>query len=244
MAERTLSDKPLHVTPEFVGAPLASPLRRFIALAVDLAIVMIPALAVAVAVAAISLRMSDPAAFRAIGILLRHEPAGTPSRVSAFKAVLPMLARHEAPGLPCEARQAVEEGRVDDAFERIRDYDFLFTLQLEESAERQLSPKSIRIDIGSLIPRSIRFLALYGVAAAYFVFFTCSAAGATPGKRLLRIRVVRMDGHRLSLLEGLERFIGYLHIPATLGISVLDLWRDPNRRMPHDRTVHTAVVRR
>ena len=60
---------------------------------------------------------------------------------------------------------------------------------------------------------------------------------------MLGIRVVRLDGHRLSLMESFERFAGYLHIPGSLGIGLLDLWHDPNRRLPHDRAAHTAVVR-
>jgi hypothetical protein len=26
-------------------------------------------------------------------------------------------------------------------------------------------------------------------------------------------------------------------------LVLMDFWRDPNRRLPHDRVVHTAVVR-
>jgi uncharacterized RDD family membrane protein YckC len=80
------------------------------------------------------------------------------------------------------------------------------------------------------------------VGALYFTLLTRGRRGATLGKRLLGIRVVRLDGHRLSLMESFERFAGYLHIPGSLGLSLLDLWHDPNRRLPHDRTVHTAVL--
>jgi hypothetical protein len=57
------------------------------------------------------------------------------------------------------------------------------------------------------------------------------------------VRVVRLDAERLSLLESFERFTGYLHIPALLGWPILDLWRNPNRRLPPDRTVRTVVIR-
>jgi hypothetical protein len=29
-----------------------------------------------------------------------------------------------------------------------------------------------------------------------------------------------------------------VHIPGTMFLGVADLWRDPNRRLPHDRVVH------
>ena len=101
----------------------------------------------------------------------------------------------------------------------------------------------IRVQIGELIPRSMHFLALYGLAAIYFGLLSSGRRGATVGKRILGIRVVRLDGHRLSIWESLERFVGYSHIPATLGLPILDLWRDRNRQMPHDRSAHTAVLR-
>ena len=46
-----------------------------------------------------------------------------------------------------------------------------------------------------------------------------------------------------DLFESFERAAAYLEIPATLGLCLISLWRDPNRRLPHDRVVHTAVLR-
>ena len=64
------------------------------------------------------------------------------------------------------------------------------------------------------------------------------------GKWITKIQVVRLDGHHLTWLESFERFVAYLHIPATLFIGLVDLWHDPNRRMGHDRAAHTAVLRK
>jgi uncharacterized RDD family membrane protein YckC len=89
----------------------------------------------------------------------------------------------------------------------------------------------------------LRAAAVFGVGALYFTLLTRGRRGATLGKHLLGIRVVRLDGGRLSLRESFERFSGYFHIPSSLGLALLDLWHDPNRRLPHDRVVHTAVVR-
>ena len=113
---------------------------------------------------------------------------------------------------------------------------------LDESGESPLAPGHVRVPIEKLIPVGARAMALLGVPARYFTLLT-SFLGATIGKRLAGVRVRRLDGERLSLVESFERFTGYLHIPALLGWPVLDLWRDPNRQLPHDRTVHTVVVR-
>jgi uncharacterized RDD family membrane protein YckC len=122
----------------------------------------------------------------------------------------------------------------------------LFKTQVRQSAagssERQ-GTASAEIYLEMLVPGPLRAVCLYGLGALYFALLGGGRRGATIGKRMLGIRVVRLDGHRLNFIEGLERFVGYLHIPGSLFLNLLDLWRDPNRRLPHDRVVHTAVVR-
>ena len=243
MSSRTLSDEPLQVKSELIGALLASPMRRAFAFAIDTALILIPSLILAIGAAAVSLSFRDPQALGGLHSLLKDKSLEEHAREEAVKSILPLLVRHEMPGIPAAAKAAIEEGKVQEAFELVRDYDYEFSLQIGEFEPPPLRPKMIRIQIGELIPGSLRFLALYGLAAAYFGLLSSGRRGATVGKRILGIRIVRLDGHRLSIWESLERFVGYLHIPATLGLPILDLWRDRNRRMPHDRSAHTAVLR-
>jgi len=65
------------------------------------------------------------------------------------------------------------------------------------------------------------------------VYYTLCTAwwGRTLGKRLAGIRVVRLDGHRLSLAEASSASPATCTSPLA-GTALLDLWRDPNRRMP------------
>jgi hypothetical protein len=244
MSTRFFTDKHLQVSPGLTGAVLASPFRRAVALAIDMAIVIIPSLAVAVGVAALTLSINDPRALAGLRTMLKRNAADKAAHVEAFKSILPLLARIEAPGLPSAALAAIEEGKLDEAYEATRDYDYVFVIRFGEFEKPVLKPKTIQIDVGELIPPTLRFLALYGVATVYFSLLLSGKRGATIGKFLVGIRVARIDGHRLSVLESLERFVGYLHIPGTLGLSILDLWRDPNRRLPHDRVVHTVVLRK
>jgi hypothetical protein len=244
MSVRTFTDHPLQIAPGLVGAELASPLRRAVALAVDYLLLIVPSVAVALSVAWVTLRVSEPTALRGIQRLLHRDSAAPGEFKEALVSVLPLLVRHEAAGLPPAVAAAVEEGDVEGATQRlIKDnYNFSFSLTIGEFGEPPLPPKTIRIDVAHLIPKALRAAALLGVLAAYFS--VCTARwGRTLGKRLVGIRVLRLDGHRLSLAESLERFVGYLHIPGSLGLSLLDLWREPNRRMPHDRVAHTAVIR-
>ncbi len=67
--------------------------------------------------------------------------------------------------------------------------------------------------------------------------------GRTPGKRLLGIRVARLDGRPLSLWTCFNRAGGYGASAATLGLGFLLSRRDPNRQADHDKIVGSVVVR-
>lgn len=242
MPIRRLTDAPLHVQPALVGRPLASPARRMAAFAADAALLVVPALATSLAIAALFLWANDRPAFEALRRLTRGG-LGHADTHAVLRDLAPLLVRLECKGLPAEAVVATERRELDRAADLLAEYDFQVSLRISEGEdENPTGLKSVRIPVEKLIPPMARGLALFFVPAAYFTLFTCSRLQATPGKLLLGVRVVRLDGERLSLMEGLERFVGYLHIPATLFVSLLDFWRDPNRRLPHDRTVHTAVL--
>ena len=239
-ARRFLTADPLHVSAEHLGQPLASPVRRALALAVDWSILLLPAVAVTYGAAVLSLQLSDPQVYHALRTLVREKRSDEAAR--AWATIAPLLVRIEAPGMPAEAIVAVEKKSPEEAARILADYSLNFSLGPEESNGEALAPKTIRIKVDRLIPRGLRPIAVFGVMALYFTLCHASRRGQTAGKRLLKIRVVHLSEERLPLLESFERFAGYLEIPATLGLALLSLWRDPNRRLPHDRVVHTAVL--
>ena len=242
MATRRVQDHHLRVVPEMLGLPLASPSRRIAAIVLDGVVLVLPTVAVALTAAGLSLRASDRPAYDGLRVLRPGRSASASATHDALRALAPLLVRLEAPGLPPAAALAVEEGRLDEAADLLSTRNLEFALRLDESGESPLAPGHVRVPIEKLIPVGARAMALLGVPALYFTLLS-SLFGATIGKRLAGVRVRRLDGERLSLVESFERFTGYLHIPALLGWPVLDLWRDPNRQLPHDRTVHTVVVR-
>lgn len=244
MARRYLSEKPLHVSEQVRGAELASPARRGVALAIDFVLLIVPTGVVIVLAAVAVLRAQDRPAYDAMRTLLMRASAASEERHAALVRVMPLLARLEAEGLPADIREAAGSGHAEEAaaiFEQ-RKLDLMFALRAGEFGEPKAGPGLVRVPLERLFPAGIRGVVTYGVAALYFTLLT-SFGGRTLGKRMAGIRVARLDGHRLTLPESLERFAGYLHLPASLGLSLLDLWRDPNRRLPHDRVVHTAVLR-
>jgi hypothetical protein len=212
-------------------------------LAIDAVLLIVPTLATIVAAAALSLYLTDRASFDAVQHIGRLHHRNRAVAYEEARQMARLLVRLEARGVPPAMAAAVEEGDLNRAATILRGYEVGFSIRMDESSEAPLLPKTLFVPVERLIPSPTRAVLLLGVPALYFAGFTRSRRRATPGKRLAGIYVQRLDGERLTWLEALERFVGYVHIPATAFLSVLDLWRDPNRRLPHDRTVHTAVLR-
>jgi hypothetical protein len=196
------------------------------------------------------LSIRHPGALGALGTIVADREGSSPAAWNAaMKTWLPILVEAKMPGLSAEVRRASEEGRLDEAAEALGRQEFLVVLNLDshdeerEHAEATGKAPTVRVELQRLLPRALRVVTAYGLAALYFAFFHAGRKGATLGKRLLGLRVVRLDGHRLTLPESFERFVGYLHIPGSLGFNLVDLWHDRNRRLPHDRVAHTAVLR-
>lgn len=243
MRVRRLTDEPLKVLPEMLGRELAGPWRRALAFAIDYALLFLPTLLLAMAVAGVFLHLRDPQGLRALRTLIGGAAEGTPAYHDALLHISPLLAHVEAPGLPREVREAVERGDLEAATTALGKVSLLVAFNLGDHRNETPAPNTVRFPVEALIPKTLQGVCLFSLAAVYFTLFHAGRRGATPGKRIVGIRVTRLDGHRLSIPESFERFVGYLHIPGSLGLSLLDFWRDPNRRLPHDRVVHTAVLR-
>ena len=81
------------------------------------------------------------------------------------------------------------------------------------------------------------------VLIAYFGLATFLGQGQTPGKRLLRIRVVSLTHGHVSLWHALERALGYSASALELGFGFLQYFIHPNRQTVHDRIAETIVVK-
>jgi uncharacterized RDD family membrane protein YckC len=242
MAPRTLSASPLRVHPNLEKLPLASPFRRVLAFALDAALLFFPSLAVAAAAATLSLWITDPAALSAIRTLFGGQPLEEARVVEHMGALAPMLVRLQAPGLPPSAALAVEESDLGRAGEILSEYSIDISLSPGADA-KAVAPGHILVEAERLVPRGFRSAAMFGIAALYFAFFTARGRSATIGKWILGIRVARLDGRPLTWWESFERFGGYLASLGTFGLGLLDFWRDPNRRLAHDRITGTVVLR-
>lgn len=80
-------------------------------------------------------------------------------------------------------------------------------------------------------------------AWAYFTLFT-AYLGATPGKMLLGLKVVRVDGKPMDLLTAfLREVVGKTLSTLPLGLGYLWAFFHPRRQAWHDLIADTLVVR-
>lgn len=242
MAIRVIRDQGLRLAGFLESRELASPVRRGGAFAIDMMLLVIPSIAAGLLGAWLALSIRQPAALEAMIDLISGRANDPAVAAARLKDLLPLMVEYRMPGTPVEAVAAYQAGDLDRAFEHIKDMDLVIVLDVSNGSA-PLEEGIIRIEIGRLIPYFFRLVAFYGVAALYFSWLTSRRSGATAGKKWLGLQVIRVDGGRLGLFEAFERFVGYFQIPASFGTALLDLWRDPNRRLPHDRLVGTVVLR-
>ena len=81
------------------------------------------------------------------------------------------------------------------------------------------------------------------VSAAFYIFCWAKFAG-TPGKRLLRLKVLNeKDGERITVGQGVIRYIGYIPACLCLFIGVIWVAFDDKKQGWHDKLAKTVVVR-
>jgi uncharacterized RDD family membrane protein YckC len=82
----------------------------------------------------------------------------------------------------------------------------------------------------------------FGWASLYLTIFLSWWQGQTVGKRMLRIRVMRLDGEPINWWVAFERAGGYAAGFATGLLGFAQVYWDANRQAIHDRIVGTVVV--
>lgn len=76
----------------------------------------------------------------------------------------------------------------------------------------------------------------------YFSLFTWRWQGQTPGKRLMGIKVVKLNGTHISLWNSFERFSGYSSSASLLLLGFFQYYWDTNHQTTHDKISETIVV--
>ena len=83
----------------------------------------------------------------------------------------------------------------------------------------------------------------FGWAGAYFTLFVYLLNGQTPGKFLFRIKIIQLDGCKLTIWNSFGRYGGYAASVVTGLSGFFQIFWDPNRQGLHDKVAGTVVIR-
>lgn len=82
----------------------------------------------------------------------------------------------------------------------------------------------------------------FGWAAFYFTVFTARFDGQTLGKKMLGIRVIQLDGAKISLWSAFGRYGGYAAGFTTGLLGFMQIFWDANRQGIQDKISSTVVI--
>ena len=82
----------------------------------------------------------------------------------------------------------------------------------------------------------------FGWSAFYFSIFTAWWKGQTPGKKMMGMKVIKLDNTSLNLWESFGRYGGYAAGFATGLTGFLQVFWDPNRQAIQDKISETLVI--
>jgi len=138
-----------------------------------------------------------------------------------------------------ESTEKAELSRVSQAaIESAEEYD----VQDEDTETSQTEPKN-KYSIIAYINALLADLGLgFGWAAFYFTVMSAWFTGQTVGKYLMGIKVIKLNGEKMSLWESFGRYGGYGAGLATGLMGFVQIYWDPNRQAIQDKISETLVV--
>jgi uncharacterized RDD family membrane protein YckC len=97
--------------------------------------------------------------------------------------------------------------------------------------------------ISLLFPFELYVIAAIVIGVAYYVYFWTSS-GATPGKMVMGLKVVRADsGELVDPGTAILRYVGYIVSGLVLYLGFLWIIWDPNKEGWHDKIAKTRVIK-
>ena len=243
----------LNVSPALLGAPLARPGRRLLAITIDVVIVALLSnfgnvwlLAGFALIAAVHLR--EPHG----GAAPRHRwllwtLAAVLLAVGAQQAWIERGSahddEHEARALAGELKRSFATEDLPEAIPGLTPLQAAQTRIAVLQAQLVEARKPKAFDLNEQIRTWVDEVGLgLGWAIVYFSLLPVWWQGQTVGKRLLGLRVVELTGKPLTALRAFKRYGGYAAGMATGLFGFAQILWDPNRQAIQDKTAHTVVI--
>jgi len=246
----------LNVAPQLLGAPLARPMRRFWAVAIDVVVVLLLA------------NLGNLWLLCGLAILAGvHLRGRTGERLSARQRGWAWLAaavliaiglqqawvdRDAAPHHAIHFKRALQD---DDAKEQADAVNVVASapgltpeqrtnariVMLEAQLAEARTPRPFDLQEQLKLWADEVGLGL-GWTIAYFSLLPVWWNGQTLGKRLLGLRVVELTGKPLTVMLAFKRYGGYAAGMATGMFGFAQVLWDANRQAIQDKTAHTVVI--
>jgi uncharacterized RDD family membrane protein YckC len=188
---------------------------------------------------------SDFECKRDVSTKLSEEMAITQIPQSEFEVIALEVLRGDQDLSEFERDMLVQENT--DVFTRAREEEQQRLASLEANSDEPstTSEPEHKYSVFQWIKGTIKDFGIgFGWAALYFSALPTYWNGATPGKRLFGIYVVRLDGRTPSLWENFGRYGGYTAGFATGLMGFLQVLWDPNRQAIQDKISETLVLRK
>lgn len=170
------------------------------------------------------------------------EPAEVPvqadSLVIAYATALQAGDSGRAAGLRPAAAEALAAERLARQERRLEQLQGSYTDLERRLREAEEEPSLVSMLLSFADEVGIGF----GWAGLYFTLFVALWRGRTPGKRLMHVRVVRLDGKPIGWWVAFNRFGGYAASIFTGLLGFFEMFWDDNRMALHDRIASTVVV--
>ncbi len=114
----------------------------------------------------------------------------------------------------------------------------------EQEPEQKLKEDLAKTTESVVLPlEEFRWIQEILVAYTYFTLFFFFG-GRTPGKRIMRLKIVKRDGTKLSFWGAFERTHGYAYSASLAMIGFLQVLWDKEAITMHDKIAGTTVIRR
>lgn len=244
----TITEDMAKLDPDLIGLLLSPFWRRALAMSLDFTLIAIIAIPLLIGLYYAKLRVFNPELYNAVQAVMNNsESAGETVLFKKLNFEILELIEKEKPDiLPPDFADPMKSGNDSLLRSAIDEYEWEYNISFLTSADGLTKfnyyEKTARIGVDAVAGNFVSVLNISVIFILYFTFFSWFLRGATPGKKLLSIRVIRLNGAKLTFYESFERAGGYSASIATLGLGFLEAIWHPNRQTVHDRISSTAVI--
>jgi uncharacterized RDD family membrane protein YckC len=241
--QRVVTDEPYALGEHIRGRALASIRRRALAIVLDGVLFVLVATPLLLAATLGALWMQAPTLASDVMAFLGGRPGDASRRGEAEG--LALVARRRPGAVPERFVAPLAAGDLEAAEALLAEesVDLMVDFSTSEPTYYDPTTNTLNLNRDVIFGPAASWISYAAMALAYFTLMAWIGNGKTPGKWLLGIRAVRLDGAPLRLWDAFSRAGGYAASLSMLGLGFLEARWDPNRQTVHDRVAGTVVIR-